>query len=568
VGTHPNESLDTLDVTGERYSGDTLLGQGGMGEVRLCVDKVIGREIARKTILPHARNGSTLARFVREAKVQARLEHPSIVPVYDIGRDEDGAVWFTMKRVRGRSLAEVIASGEESRRKLLTAFVAVCYAVAFAHERGVIHRDLKPQNIMLGSFGEVSVLDWGIAKVVGTTDPALSDEALSEQEPRAGATERGAAIGTVGYMSPEQARGTEEITPASDVYALGAILFEILAHERMHKGDHAIAVMLETAQGVDARPSARGKDVPPELDEICVNATRVSVKERTASARDLAHAVERYLDGDRDLERRRELSNEHTEKAEASNGGAALLELGRALALDPSNEHARDLLAERLVTTPEEVPAEARAALDEERAVQRRAASRAGAMRYVLWAAYTPFLFWMGFRNVTLGAVVMAFVAVTGAWAWWLARSTNRKSSSIMPLLAISSVAVATMSALFGPFVLVPTIAATNAMYFAMSVQPRYRPWTIIASVSAILVPFLLQLAGVFPRYELDGSTFTISANGCHFPPAATLSMLLATSIGMAITPVVLVGRMRDRLTRAEERLFVQAWQLRETLPK
>jgi len=188
VGTHPNESLDTLDVTGERYSGDTLLGQGGMGEVRLCVDKVIGREIARKTILPHARNGSTLARFVREAKVQARLEHPSIVPVYDIGRDEDGAVWFTMKRVRGRSLAEVIASGEESRRKLLTAFVAVCYAVAFAHERGVIHRDLKPQNIMLGSFGEVSVLDWGIAKVVGTTDPALSDEALSEQEPRAGAT--------------------------------------------------------------------------------------------------------------------------------------------------------------------------------------------------------------------------------------------------------------------------------------------------------------------------------------------------------------------------------------------
>jgi serine/threonine-protein kinase len=565
------EQLDSLDWSGERYEGDALLGRGGMGEVRLCVDKVIGREIARKTILPHARNGETLARFVREAKVQARLEHPSIVPVYDIGRDEDGAIWFTMKRVRGQSLADVIASGEASRRKLLTAFVAVCYAVAFAHERGVIHRDLKPNNIMLGSFGEVSVLDWGIAKVVGTTDPALSEEALKVLAPRVHATQHGAALGTVGYMSPEQSRGDDEIGPASDVYALGAILFEILALEKLHMGEHAIAVMIDTVRGVDARPSARGKDVPIELDEICVAATRVSPTERTGSARALAQAVERYLDGDRDLERRRELSGEHTDKAEGEKGGGALLELGRALALDPTNERARDMLAKRLVATPDEVPAEARAELEEERAVARRTASRAGALRYATWALYTPFLFWMGFRNVTLGAVVMAFMVVTGAWAFWMARRTQRRSASLMTLLAISSVTVATMSFLFGPFILVPGLAATNAIYFAMTVEPRHRPWTITASVSAIVFPFLLMQQGLIPSsYQIgaSGSSLIVNAIGCNFPPGATLTMLLATSIAMTITPIVLVGRMRDRLTRAEEKLFVQAWQLRATLPK
>jgi serine/threonine-protein kinase len=573
-----DDTLDSLEHSGERYEGEALLGAGGMGEVRLCLDKLIGREIARKTILPHARNKGTLARFVREAKVQARLEHPSIVPVYDIGRAEDGAIWFTMKRVRGRSLAEVIAAGEAeaSRRKLLGAFVAVCYAVAFAHERGVIHRDLKPSNIMLGSFGEVSVLDWGIAKVVGTNDPALSEEALTMLAPRIHATEHGAAIGTIGYMSPEQSRGDEDIGPASDVYALGAILFEILAGERLHLGDHAIAVMLDTVRGVDARPSARGKDVPIELDDICVAATRVVVKERTASARDLARAVERYLDGDRDLERRRELSAEHTEKALAATkgGGAALLELGRALALDPSNERARDLLAKQLVATPEEVPPEAREDLEKDRAEARRVASRAGALRYAAWLFYTPFLFWLGFKNAALGAVVMAFMVVTGAWAFWMGRRTQRRSASLMTLLAISSVTVATMSFLFGPFILVPGLAATNAIYFAMNVEARHRLWTITASVATIVVPFALMLEGVIPQsYEVgtnaaSSSSFTVHAIGCNFPPGATLTMLLATSIAMAITPIVLVGRLRDRLTRAEERLFVQAWQLRATLPK
>ena len=148
---------------------------------------------------------------------------------------------------------------------------------------------------------------------------------------------------------------------------------------------------------------------------------------------------------------------------------------------------------------------------------------------------------------------------------------SGRRSASLMTLLAISSITVATMSFLFGPFILVPGLAATNAVYFAMNVEARHRLWTITASVSAIVVPFALMLAGVIPQsYEVGTSTsaFTVNAIGCYFPPAATLSMLFATSIAMAITPIVLVGRLRDRLTRAEERLFVQAWQLRATLPK
>ncbi len=156
-----------------RYQPGELLGEGGMGEVRLARDARIGREVAVKTMRREigARGES---RFLREARVQGQLEHPAIVPVYDLGVTRDGETYFTMKRVRGRSLdsiLEALAAGELdtvaefTRRRLLTAFSQVCLAVEFAHARGVLHRDLKPANIMIGDFGEVYVLDWGLAKV-------------------------------------------------------------------------------------------------------------------------------------------------------------------------------------------------------------------------------------------------------------------------------------------------------------------------------------------------------------------------------------------------------------------
>ncbi|HEY1955779.1 MAG TPA: serine/threonine-protein kinase [Polyangiaceae bacterium] len=584
----PFDDDSRVELDGERYEQRELLGRGGMGEVHACFDKVVGREVAMKTILPAAREAG-LARFVREAKVQARLEHPAIVPVYDIGTREDGTVWFTMKRVRGRSLEDVLealASGdgatraEYTRRKLLTAFVAVCYAVAFAHERGVVHRDLKPANIMLGTFGEVSVLDWGIAKITGSAD-AGATAPLAELASGARPTEQGVVVGTPGYMSPEQARADRDAaTPASDVYALGAILFEILAEKPLHLGATSAEVIATTLAGVEARPSARGADVPPELDAMCVAATALEAAERTASARELARAVERYLDGDRDLERRRVLAAEHTSHAREVLGDAkrptaaarasALLELGRAVALDASNGAARDLMARLIMTVPDDVPPEARSELDAERTRTRRDAARAGSLRYLWWSSFAMLVFWLGIRSWAPTIFILTFMGASSAYAFVMTRRASAGYGSMIALLVASSIAVALISGLFGPFIIVPTLAATNAMYFAMTMESRHRPWAIVAAILAIAVPFALEAAGVVPPAHDFGSSlesFRVIAQTAYFPAVPTQVVLLLTATATAIIPVVMVGRLRDALTRAEERLFLQAWQLRATLP-
>ncbi len=246
-------SLPLLDaeLPADRYQEAETLGAGGMGEVRVLRDGWIGRDVARKVMRPElAASGKALARFLREIRVQGQLEHPSIVPVYDVGRSGPDELYFTMRRIQGMTLGAVIegiARGDEalvarfSRRKLLTAFSSVCMAVHYAHSRGVVHRDLKPQNIMLGEYGEVYVLDWGIAKLV------KGGGELSEV---------GRVVGTLGYMAPEQARGGA-VDAQADVYALGVILFEMLAGEHVFAGMDSSAVMDALAKGTDARPTDR-----------------------------------------------------------------------------------------------------------------------------------------------------------------------------------------------------------------------------------------------------------------------------------------------------------------------
>src|SRR5438067_5726539 len=201
------------------YEVSEVLGRGGMGEVVLAYDTEIGRGVAIKHMLD-ASSEVARERFLREAKIQARLDHPAIVPVYELGRD-----YFTMKRLAGTTLLDVIVKGSATRQRMLRAFVDVCLAVELAHSRGVVHRDLKPANIMLGDFGEVYVLDWGIAKLVD--EPETPRAQTLDLPSSTHATRVGKVLGTPEFMAPEALlHGVAD--RRTDVYALGIILDQLL----------------------------------------------------------------------------------------------------------------------------------------------------------------------------------------------------------------------------------------------------------------------------------------------------------------------------------------------------
>jgi serine/threonine-protein kinase len=341
------------------------------------------------------------ARFVREARVQGQLEHPSIVPVYDLRDDAELGLCFTMKRVRGRTLHEILqdrrrGADAPALRKLLIALSSVCFTIDFAHQRGVVHRDLKPGNIMLGDFGEVYVLDWGLAKLNGDLDAAPGDAA----DAPAVATAAGAVLGTLGYRAPEQLDDAlGPVGDAADVYALGAILFEVLTLRPLISGRDSSELAQKTLAGANARARERVLviDVPPELEEVCVRATRRSPSDRLAGARAIHDAIERYLEGDRYLERRRALTAKHLDRAQRALEGQAgtpaaeldaradaMRELGAALALDRDHEGARALFMRLLTEPPTQVPPAARAELDAVEAAQVREGSMLGAALVVV----------------------------------------------------------------------------------------------------------------------------------------------------------------------------------------
>ncbi|APR83852.1 Serine/threonine protein kinase PrkC, regulator of stationary phase [Minicystis rosea] len=576
----------------QRYEARDVLGVGGMGEVKLCKDRLIGREVALKVM--RAGTGSmddARDRFVREARVQGLLEHPAIVPVYDLGVDPEGGVFFTMKRVRGRTLDAVIdalAGGDReairkySRRKLLTAFGSVCLAVDFAHARGVLHRDLKPSNIILGDFGEVYVLDWGLAKLAGSADDPHGGEIDLTHDGTA-RTMLGSLIGTPGYMAPEQARGEiDRVDARADVYALGTILFEILAQEPLHPLTSVDAALASTLKGADARPSARTLgEYPPELEAMCVRATALDPAARYASARELSNAIERFLDGDRNVELRRDLAAAHVASARAAlaraaSGGPAarearteaLRDVGSALALDPRNAEALSTMARLLTEVPDEVPPEAEAELEAAAARTRRQAARSGALRFMFWSALIPVAVWMGIRNGPVAAAVIASVVVSSVFSYWLSRKPRVTMQNGFALLALTSVAIALMSAPFGPFILVPAQAGTNTMYFTMSADKRGRVVVILLGVLAILIPFTLEIAGVLPpAYTFSGGLMRVMPRATELPALQTTICLLVTSLAMVIVPGLMVGRMRDALAAAERRVFLQAWHLRQLVP-
>ena len=287
----------------EGYMFGDVIGRGGIGEIVAAHDLRIGRNVAIKRLRTAQPTPEETSRFLREARIQGRLEHPAIAPVHELGRDKQGRPYFAMKRLAGVTLADLLAAPSPNRPRLLRAFTEVCQAIDFAHSRGVVHRDLKPSNIMLGDFGDVYVLDWGLARVVGEAVSEVVTEDIESLD-----IKTGDLLGTPGYMAPELLHKAAEAGRPADVYALGSILFEILAGEPLHpRGPNALP---STVGGEAITSAARRRPeraVPPELDTICVAMLAMDPGARP-SARGVADRIQAYLDGDRDVTRRKTMA--------------------------------------------------------------------------------------------------------------------------------------------------------------------------------------------------------------------------------------------------------------------
>jgi serine/threonine-protein kinase len=294
-------------LVAERYEDIRHLGSGGFGEVRLVLDRHLMRRVAMKILRPEANTSALRARFLAEIRVTASLHHPGIVPVHDYGELPDGRLWFTMDEVRGRTLRAVLDEASAvpggmngvARRRLLDVFARVCGAVAYAHSRGVIHRDLKPDNIMVGDFGRVLVMDWGIAR--RRDAPEAAAEPSSDDTPSTDALTRiGDVLGTPSYMSPEQARGdVDRHVSATDVYALGAILYQILSGTRPY-GAGAVGVR-DVIAGPPAPLDTSG--LPADLVQVCERAMAREPSARYPDAGALSNEIEAFLGGAQRRER-------------------------------------------------------------------------------------------------------------------------------------------------------------------------------------------------------------------------------------------------------------------------
>jgi serine/threonine protein kinase len=306
---------DLLPAHAQRYQLLQVLGSGAMGEVLIAQDSSLARKVAFKRMAPSvSKDPGLAARFLREMQVTAQLDHPNVVPVYADERSADGSTGYAMKLVRGRTLTALLdeetrGSRHRSGLKELTAlaarlelFLRVCDAIAYAHAKGVLHRDLKPDNIMIGPYNEVYVMDWGICRVQGVTDAsAANDEAVEPDDDDAGRTRIGAAIGTPAYMSPEQAMGkNDELDGRSDQFSLGLILFELVGLKRARQTGGIKATMVSAVAGAKLPLEHTNPDlsVPRELAAIVDKATAANREQRYESVDALAADVRRYLHGE------------------------------------------------------------------------------------------------------------------------------------------------------------------------------------------------------------------------------------------------------------------------------
>jgi eukaryotic-like serine/threonine-protein kinase len=554
---------------GDRYRLGKVIAKGGMGEIVAAHDVQIGRDVAIKRLLSDAPSPIALARFLREARIQGRLDHPAIVPVHELLYDADARPFFVMKKLGGTTLSDVLRTASDSRQRLLRAFVDVCNAIEFAHRRGVIHRDLKPSNILLGELGEVYVLDWGIARVIGgdeVRDPATPGDSAE--------TRAGTQLGTPGYMSPEQIRGVTDLDGRTDVYALGCILFEILAGLPLHpRGEAGIHSALA---GANARPSRHASDpIPPELDSLCVAATALERTERLRSARDLGDAVQRYLDGDRDLEQRARLATEHLAAANAAldkgddehHRKVAMREAGQALALDPTLIGAAELVGRLMLEPPLTTP---KAVAEELTLIDDRSSRQhawIGVAVHAFYLSLAVVFAILGMRDGHIAA--LAAVSIINVISAWL--GTKHRTAPLFVVVMLGNVAtIALFARMFTPFLIAPGLAAVTLMAFAfhpVAAEIRTLAILTIGGIVTVIGLWALEATDVLaPTMRIsDGAIHLLSPidNIGALPVELSLCLYALTLIVIA---TILAHNNAVAARSARDHLHIQAWQLRQLI--
>jgi serine/threonine protein kinase/WD40 repeat protein len=322
--TDESDSIEIDEIALEekigRYTRSREHSRGGMGRILLVHDELLLRDIALKELLPSnegsdddvsiegspmRRSGAMMARFLREARITGGLEHPTIVPVYEIGRRENGTLYYTMRLVKGKTLRTALEEciGLQDRLRLLSNYLDLCMGMAYAHSKGIVHRDIKPSNVMIGEFGETVIVDWGLAKLVGAADDEGNDpsplsrvhgpDAISPDK-----TVPGEFMGSPHYMSPEQTSGeTDRIDSRSDVYSLGVVLYEILTNTVPFDGT-SIEEIVERIERHEYKPVDDVEPlVPKELASICSRALSKSPADRYSSAKGIGDDIQNFLSG-------------------------------------------------------------------------------------------------------------------------------------------------------------------------------------------------------------------------------------------------------------------------------
>jgi len=549
------------------YAFGEVIGRGGMGEVVLAHDRRIGRDVAIKRL--HATNPTEedIARFLREARIQARLDHPAIVPVYELARDEKDRPYFTMKRLSGVTLTDMLSSPAPTRQRLLRAFAEVCRAIDFAHTRGIVHRDLKPGNIVLGEFGEVYVLDWGVARVLDD----LEDEVIpSDTATLEGTAPEGQVLGTPGYMAPEQLTEPEVGKPA-DIYSLGAILFEILAGEPVHPRKDAIAA---TLAGGDLSPSRRRPDrqIAPELDALCSTALATAPDERP-SARRLADRIEAFLDGDRDVERRRSMAEDLLWSArhalDEGRRADAMRAAGRALALDPDTPGAAELVTALMLEPPHEPPGELVAAqrAAEDDGVRKHA--RTAILAYLAIASFLPIAAWNGIRNWPVVMAVVLFALAMATLAWRIRVKPQRSLAEMIGYAVCNAALLVTLSRMVGPFTFVPALACFMTMSCMSYPAFVRRPWPLILTIAiGFLLPVTLEALGLLGMtWELRDGELVSHAGALRIEGAPSVIMIMIASVVTIVIAGVHSAGIAKASRTAQQQLVTQAWHLQQLLP-